>query len=54
MWKILPAATKILAITVVVVDPIDDDARAFYAAFGFRGLEGRQGRMFSTLPPARG
>jgi ribosomal protein S18 acetylase RimI-like enzyme len=47
------AATENLAITVVVVDPIDDAARAFYAAFGFRGLEGEQRRMFSTLPTVR-
>jgi GNAT superfamily N-acetyltransferase len=48
------AAMETLAITVVVVDPIDEDARAFYAAFGFRELEGQQRRMFSMLPVLRG
>jgi GNAT superfamily N-acetyltransferase len=44
------AAAQTVAMTVVVVDPIDDTARSFYAAFGFRGLEGPQRRMFLTLP----
>jgi GNAT superfamily N-acetyltransferase len=43
-------AAQTVAITVVVVDPIDEAARSFYAAFGFRGLEGPQRRMFLTLP----
>jgi hypothetical protein len=36
--------------TVVIVDPIDDAARAFYAAFGFCGLQGPRQQMFLTLP----
>lgn len=43
-------AAETVAMTVVVVDPIDDSARAFYSAFGFRSLQGPQQRMFLTLP----
>lgn len=43
-------AAETVAMTVVVVDPIDDMARAFYSAFGFRSLQGPQNRMFLTLP----
>lgn len=42
-------ASKTVAITVIVVDPIDDSAHAFYSAFGFRDLQGPQRRMFMTL-----
>jgi predicted GNAT superfamily acetyltransferase len=42
-------AARTIAITVIVVDPIDDTAQSFYAAFGFRGLQGPQRRMFLTL-----
>ena len=44
------AAAETVAMTVVIVDPIDDDARAFYAAFGFRSLQGPRQQMFLTLP----
>jgi GNAT superfamily N-acetyltransferase len=44
------AAAETVAMTVVIVDPIDDAARSFYAAFGFRSLEGPLRRMFLTLP----
>ncbi len=44
-------AARTIAITVIVVDPIDDTAQSFYAAFGFRSLQGPQRRMFLTLPP---
>jgi ribosomal protein S18 acetylase RimI-like enzyme len=44
------AAAESVAMTVIVVDPINDAARAFYAAFGFRSLQGPQPRMFLTLP----
>ncbi len=44
------AAAETVAMTVVVVDPIDDAARAFYSAFGFGSLQGPQRRMFLTLP----
>lgn len=44
-------AAEIVAMTVIVVDPIDDKARDFYATFGFRSLLGPQKRMFLTLPP---
>jgi ribosomal protein S18 acetylase RimI-like enzyme len=44
------AAAETVAMTVVIVDPIDDAARAFYAAFGFRGLQGPRQQMFLTLP----
>jgi GNAT superfamily N-acetyltransferase len=47
--KTMAAAEKV-AMTVVVVDPIDDDARAFYAAFGFRSLQGPRQQMFLMLP----
>jgi GNAT superfamily N-acetyltransferase len=43
-------AAETVAMTVVVVDPMDDSARAFYSAFGFRSLQGPQQRMFLTLP----
>jgi GNAT superfamily N-acetyltransferase len=43
-------AARTIAITVIVVDPIDDMAQSFYAAFGFRSLQGPQRRMFLTLP----
>ena len=46
--KAMEAAATV-AITVVVVDPIDERARAFYSAFGFRRLEGPQRRMFLAL-----
>jgi GNAT superfamily N-acetyltransferase len=46
------AAAETVAMTVVIVDPIDDTARAFYAAFGFRSLRGPQQQMFLTLPRA--
>jgi hypothetical protein len=36
--------------TVVIVDPIDDAARAIYAAFGFRSPQGPRQQMFLTLP----
>jgi GNAT superfamily N-acetyltransferase len=45
------AASETVAMTVVVVDPIDAVARAFYAAFGFHSLHGPQRRMFLALPP---
>jgi GNAT superfamily N-acetyltransferase len=44
-------AARTVAITVIVVDPIDDAAASFYAAFGFHSLQGPQRRMFLTLPP---
>jgi hypothetical protein len=43
-------AAETVAMTVVIVDPIDDAARAFYAAFGFRSLQGPRQQMFLTLP----
>ena len=46
------AAAETVAMTVLVVDPIDETARAFYAAFGFRDLQGPEQRMF--LPLVRG
>ena len=45
-------AAETVAMTVVIVDPIDDTARTFYAAFGFRDLQGPQLRMFLVLPRA--
>lgn len=41
-------AAETVAMWAVVVDPIDDTARAFYAAFGFRTLAGSS-RMFLTF-----
>jgi GNAT superfamily N-acetyltransferase len=46
------AAAETVAITVVIVDPIDEAAASFYTAFGFRNLQGPQRRMFLAL--ARG
>jgi GNAT superfamily N-acetyltransferase len=43
------AASQTLAVTVLVVDPIDDGARAFYSSFGFRSLQAPQERMFLVL-----
>ncbi|MBC7951253.1 MAG: hypothetical protein H7Z12_05435 [Rhodospirillaceae bacterium] len=34
---------------VIVVDPIDDNAEAFYAVFGFQCLKGPQRRMFTAI-----
>jgi ribosomal protein S18 acetylase RimI-like enzyme len=45
-------AAEAVAITVVVVDPIDETARAFYQAFGFRSLLGPKPHMFLALPRA--
>jgi GNAT superfamily N-acetyltransferase len=49
MGKAMAAAATV-AMSAIVVDPIDDEARSFYAAFGFRSLQGPQQRMFLTLP----
>lgn len=52
-------AAEIVAMSAIVVDPIDDEARSFYSAFGFRSLHGPQQRMFLALarrtatPPAQ-
>lgn len=43
-------AAATVAMAAVAVDPIDDEARSFYTAFGFRSLEGPQHRMFLALP----
>lgn len=43
------AAARIVAVSVIAVDPIDDEARAFYATFGFRALHGPERRMFLAL-----
>lgn len=42
-------AAATVAMAAVAIDPIDDEARSFYAAFGFRSLEGPQRRMFLAL-----
>ncbi len=42
-------AAETVVMSAIVVDPIDDAARAFYTAFGFRWLHGPQPRMFHTL-----
>lgn len=42
-------AAQTLAAAVIVVDPIDETAQTFYAAHGFRSLEGPERRMFLTL-----
>ncbi len=44
------AAAETVAMAVIIVDPIDDAARAFYAAFGFHSLQGPRQQMFLTLP----
>ncbi|UEM21822.1 GNAT family N-acetyltransferase [Skermanella mucosa] len=43
-------AAQTVAMTVIAVDPIDDAARRFYEAFGFRSLLGPERRMFLALP----
>ncbi len=42
-------AAETVAMAVIVVDPIDDAAQAFYSAFGFQSLQGPQRRMFMAL-----
>jgi ribosomal protein S18 acetylase RimI-like enzyme len=39
-------ASESLAVAALVVDPIDDAARAFYRAFGFRDALGSHNQMF--------
>lgn len=43
------AAAETLAVAVIVVDPIDDRAAAFYAAFGFTELQAAPRRMVLAL-----
>jgi len=43
------SAAKAVAMWAVAVDPINEAARRFYSAFGFRALEGSN-RMFLVLP----
>lgn len=43
-------AAATVAMAVIVVDPIDENARAFYSAFGFASLDGPQRRMFLAVP----
>ena len=43
------SAAKAVAMWAVAVDPIDEAARQFYSAFGFRTLEGSN-RMFLIFP----
>lgn len=42
------AAAQTVAMWAVAVDPIDEAARRFYAAFGFQALTGSK-RMFLTF-----
>lgn len=42
-------AAETVAMSVIVVDPIDDGAQRFYAAFGFQSLRGPQHRMFMAI-----
>lgn len=42
-------AAETVAMAVIVVDPIDDAAAAFYSAFGFQSLRGPQRRMFMAI-----
>jgi hypothetical protein len=44
------AAAETVAMTVVIVDPIDDDARAFYAPSAFAACKGRGSRCSSHCP----
>jgi GNAT superfamily N-acetyltransferase len=46
------AAAETVAMAVVIVDPIDDAARAFYSAFGFRSLQEPKSYMFLMVPRA--
>ncbi len=43
-------AAETVATAAIVVDPIDETARIFYAAFGFVALNSPQPRMFLMLP----
>jgi len=47
------SAAETVAMSAIVVDPIDDEARSFNAAFGFRSLQGPQRRMFLPLSTPR-
>lgn len=44
---------RTLAVAVVVVDPIDQTATAFYERFGFKALHSAGGRMFLTVSSQR-
>jgi GNAT superfamily N-acetyltransferase len=46
-------AAEAVAMAVVVVDPIDDGARRFYEAHGFRSLMGPERRLFLALKAPR-
>lgn len=48
------AAAVTVAMSAIVVDPLDDEAQSFYEAFGFQSLQGLQRRMFLTLPRRSG
>lgn len=45
--------SRTIAITVVVVDPIDGSASDFYRRFGFRAFRSAQGRMFLSVATQR-
>jgi GNAT superfamily N-acetyltransferase len=42
-----------MALTVVIVDPIDESAAGFYGRFGFRAFGSAKGRMFLSLATHR-
>lgn len=42
-------AAETVAMAVMIVDPIDEKARDFYAAFGFQDMQGPQKRMFTAI-----
>jgi GNAT superfamily N-acetyltransferase len=46
-------ACRTIALTVVVVDPIDGRTAAFYRRFGFTAFGSAQGRMFLTIAAHR-
>jgi GNAT superfamily N-acetyltransferase len=49
----LLGACRTIALTVVVVDPIDGRTAAFYRRFGFTAFGSAQGRMFLTIAAHR-
>ena len=51
--RVAAAAGELVAARFIAVDPLNDRARSFYAAFGFRGIpDDPDGRMFIRIDEA--
>ncbi len=51
--RVAAAAGELVAARLIAVDPFNDRARSFYAAFGFRGIpDDPDGRMFIRIDEA--